>query len=344
MSSANEPTAHVPRANLAPLLSLIRQLELCDVGLSPGRLRGVAELLQRLAILARGGDGERMETRASLSRLAAGMNQHSHVSERTIRRWASDAIALGVLVRDIRSARLGFHNYNDWQISMLAIREIVTRQTEREDNLSAPRPVIFPLRPDELSAPGEDSTSALREDNLSAPLPIEPNSSTTSSNQRRQAAAEKIFSSKQQEQPEQLEQPHSNGAAASSVTQALQQRGVSDAAELTQLLLASHSVPEALAQIEQAFALVALPQNRRKLNSPVGAVVHFLRKGMWPVDGIEQRTPVTPKPRDYSLEMNRMIKVGRRKGMNDAQIKQMMQHFGVPAEIAAQHGWRYDAA
>jgi hypothetical protein len=343
MSSANAPTTHVSRAQLAQLLTLLRQLELCDVGLSPGRVRGVVELLQRLAVLARGGDGTQIETRASLSRLAAGMHQHSRVSERTVRRWARDSIALGVLVRDIRSTRLGHHNFNDWLVPVSAIRELV-EQGERPDTMSALRPDIFPLRPDSMTAPGEDTVSAPREDSMSAPLPIATNNPTTSPNQSRLAVAEKVLETRQQEQPKQPEQPRSDGAAASSVTQALQQRGVSDAEELTQLLLATHSVAAAVERIEQAFAMIALPENRRLLKSPVGAAVHFFRKGVWPVDGIQERKPIAPKPRDYNFEMYRIIKHGRKLGWSEPHIKQKMREFGIPPEAAAQFGWRYEAA
>jgi hypothetical protein len=87
-----------------------------------------------------------------------------------------------------------------------------------------------------------------------------------------------------------------------------------------------------------------MPENRKKLNSPVGAVVHFLRKGVWPVDGIQAVRPPVEKPRDYRFEMYLIIKKGRQAGLSEPEIKQRLRHFGIPPEFAAENGWRYEAA
>lgn len=96
--------------------------------LTPGRINGVVELLQRIVLFARDfGDGE-VTTQAQVIALAAKIEKRPTVSERTVRRWSQDAQAVGLLRVDALAAMYGYRHWNRWTLDRSRLVELTRPQ------------------------------------------------------------------------------------------------------------------------------------------------------------------------------------------------------------------------
>ncbi len=115
-------------------LSALRELQL---GISPGRLNGVIELLQRLTVLSRylpEDLNESYTVEAQVSAIASRIHARHSVSEKTVRNWTFTAVKLGqsdpdanpevfdgCLAVDYRSQKFGGRSWNVYQINFASV-------------------------------------------------------------------------------------------------------------------------------------------------------------------------------------------------------------------------------
>lgn len=107
-------------SRLNEALALIRSLERPLADLGPERAAGIIELLERIVLCSTDG----VTSHARVSALAARIRDRRAVSERTVRRWRSDAVALDLLAVEDRSHKYGRSYTNVWQIAWPAIRAL----------------------------------------------------------------------------------------------------------------------------------------------------------------------------------------------------------------------------
>jgi hypothetical protein len=103
----------------------LRELQL---GISPGRLNGVVELLQRLTVLSRylpEDLNESYTVEAQVSAIASRIHARHSVSEKTVRNWTADAIQLGCLAVDYRSQKFGGRSWNMYSINFAKVLELL---------------------------------------------------------------------------------------------------------------------------------------------------------------------------------------------------------------------------
>ena len=117
---------------------------------------------------------------------------------------------------------------------------------------------------------------------------------------------------------------------------------------------ASGESPDAfLARLRSAWEIACHPLNRPSLKKPAGAVVHWMRLGTWPVDGLVdpqdkvavQERSVAASRRDQEVErswqqsqMTKLVQQGRKAKASDEEIKAALLKRWPSAEVAA-FGW-----
>lgn len=113
------------------------------------------------------------------------------------------------------------------------------------------------------------------------------------------------------------------------------------------------SPEEFLCRVRAAWEMAVHPFNRQSLRKPAGAVVHWLRMGAWPVDGLidprdqaavqERSAAASRRDREAerSWQQSQMIKLvqeGRKAKASDEAIKAaLLKHW--PAADVAAFGW-----
>ena len=96
--------------------------------LSAGRVRGVIEILQRLLLFGREIGADAAVVAAQVSAIAARIQNRKSVGERTVRNWTRDAVALGLLHVDYRSAQYGGTSWNVYTILFGKIRDLTNAE------------------------------------------------------------------------------------------------------------------------------------------------------------------------------------------------------------------------
>lgn len=146
------------------LIMQIAMLRDTDTGLSPGRLEGVVQLLERLTLL--GNDlterGGLVRVKAQVIAIAARVSRRATVADRTVRNWRADAEALGVLHVDITSHKFGRRNWNTYTIDVAAIRAWVS-------GLVTPKPTPAPSLAATYSPPVEAGNGRKWPETVAAP-------------------------------------------------------------------------------------------------------------------------------------------------------------------------------
>jgi hypothetical protein len=147
------------------LLAQIRFLRACDLQLSPGRLEGVVQFLERLALL--GNDlSERagmVVVKAQIIAIAARVESRRSVADRTVRNWRKDCEALGIVSTEVRSQKWGRNEWNHFTIYVDRIREIVAGRgvpNEAGSGRKWPETIAAP-GPETIAAPGPEMVAAL---------------------------------------------------------------------------------------------------------------------------------------------------------------------------------------
>ena len=116
----------------------LRELQL---GISPGRLNGVVELLQRLTVLSRylpEDLNESYTVEAQVSAIGARIQSRRSASEKTVRNWTKDAKKLGqsnpdadpevfdgCLAVEYRSQQFGGRSWNNYHINFAKVLELL---------------------------------------------------------------------------------------------------------------------------------------------------------------------------------------------------------------------------
>jgi hypothetical protein len=121
-------------------LAALRELQL---GISPGRLNGVVELLQRLTVLSRylpEDLNESYTVEAQVSAIASRIHARHSVSEKTVRNWTLTAVELGCLAVDYRSQKFGGRSWNVYQIQFAQVLRILAGNgRKRPETVTDPR-------------------------------------------------------------------------------------------------------------------------------------------------------------------------------------------------------------
>ncbi len=179
------------------LLAQIRLLRACDiqigdaqtgaiVSLSPGRLEGVVQFLERLALLGndlteRAGS---VVVKAQIIAIAARVESRRSVADRTVRNWRKDCEALGIVKTEVRSQKWGRNEWNLFTVNVDRIREIVAGRgvvawegeagsgRKWPETVAAPRPeTVAAPRPEMVAAPGPEMVAALSTEKTKGSLP-----------------------------------------------------------------------------------------------------------------------------------------------------------------------------
>ena len=126
--------------------------------LSAGRVYGVIDLVKRLICLSSPAaviDRDRLTVIAQVPYLGQRMESFRCVNERTIRRWALDARAIGVVEVNVRAHQFGNRNWNEWIVRFDRLREVGGHGRTWADTMPAlgadtmPAPQIRELNPGE---------------------------------------------------------------------------------------------------------------------------------------------------------------------------------------------------
>lgn len=148
------------------LLAQIRFLRACDLQLSPGRLEGVVQFLERLALL--GNDlTERaglVVVKAQIIAIAARVESRRSVADRTVRNWRKDCEALGIVSTEINSQKWGRNEWNRFTIHVDRIRDIVRDRgvASKEAGNGRKWPAtVSALGAETVAAPGPEMVAAL---------------------------------------------------------------------------------------------------------------------------------------------------------------------------------------
>ena len=139
-------------------LFALRDLQL---GISPGRLNGVVELLQRLTVLSRYLPEELSESytvEAQVSAIASRIHSRHSVSEKTVRNWTTTTVELGCLAVDYRSQKFGGRAWNSYQINFASVLALLAGNGRKW--------------PETVSDPRAVTVSAPRAVTVSAPLSV----------------------------------------------------------------------------------------------------------------------------------------------------------------------------
>ena len=108
-----------------------------------------------------------------------------------------------------------------------------------------------------------------------------------------------------------------------------------------------------LDRLRAGWEVVTHPANRKTLTKPAGAMVHWLRAGTWPVDGlvdpadqqataartaiVERRAAESAWSQTQAM-LTQLVKRGRQAGATDEQIRAAMLDRVSPADVA-RFGW-----
>lgn len=159
----------------AEVLSLIASLHhyplaVDGVVLSPGRRRGVVEILQRLILLSREATNfDSIGTVAQVVAIAARISDRPTASERTVQRWRRDAEALGLLHVACVSQHYGGRYWNQYTVDVAAVQRLL--EDAREGGVTRGDTGRHGVTwGDTVSGPGGDTVSGPRPDTMSGPL------------------------------------------------------------------------------------------------------------------------------------------------------------------------------
>lgn len=116
---------------------------------------------------------------------------------------------------------------------------------------------------------------------------------------------------------------------------------------------AGETAGDFLARLQAAWEIAVHPANKDRVRKPAGAVVHWLRQGAWPVDGmvdpsnqssVQSATAASTKrmaEAEWSQRqamLTQLVKAGRQQGRTDEEIKAAMLRR-VSAEDVVRFGW-----
>jgi hypothetical protein len=135
-------------------LAALRELQL---GISPGRLNGVVELLQRLTVLARYLPEELSESytvEAQVSAIGSRIHARHSVSEKTVRNWTLTAVELGCLAVDYRSQKFGGRSWNVYHVNFARVLELLVAGNGRKWPVTVTAP-----RAESISDPGAETVT-----------------------------------------------------------------------------------------------------------------------------------------------------------------------------------------
>ncbi len=142
-------------------IATVRLLRSCCLPLTRGRIEGVAELLERLLLLAndcREFDGW-IECRAQVIAIAARIMARTSRTERTVQNWTKDAKQLGLIEVEYPSQHYGGHSWNRYRINMNSLRTLLSEGrngVKRGETISG-------LRPETISGLGGETVSGLKQ-------------------------------------------------------------------------------------------------------------------------------------------------------------------------------------
>ena len=286
-------------------------------GLSRGRVDGVVDLLKRLTIMCRERFGELADpytVLCSVTGLGARLPRERIVSDRTIRRWVSDARELGLVSVDVRSHDCGGRNWNEYRVNFARVLELLRPPVP---SLGGPNPPGHDRgpNPDVVAQDGHQSPEAqISDEGCQCPM------QTTTDSHQSQATrvgghgrtwpdmmsapgADTVSAPKEKQKIKQITAPLPPGyrspaggdGAAAGCGFAIG-FGREPTTEVQRLLagvldhwrtLAAEFEPLGPEIVGAAIDTWRL--NRERLKLGPGALARYLRTGAWPVDGIVTR-------------------------------------------------------
>lgn len=248
----------------------------CLPSMTMGRLEGVIELLQRLTVYCRDlpqADDEPYSVQCLVADIGTGIKTRRHVSERTVRRWISDSIELGLLEVDYLSHQRGGSRWNVFTVNFAAIRGLISgcQVVKSVAKLGG----HGRTRADMMTAPGADTVSAPR-----GGQNVRPYTCITSTQLAGLASQPADALPKIQEHEEPKIDPD---CPVSAIAAQLRDNGVF--ANLADSLSRS-LVAQGWTLNQVGSVLRDWHANRVKFVKPIGALVHRLREGDWPTDDV----------------------------------------------------------
>lgn len=170
--------------------SMLAMLRDIPMDVSPGRLSGVVELLQRLTVLARDLPESLHDSYAVVAQvtaIAARIRERQSVTDRTVRNWTTDALDLGLLARvEYRSQMYGGRNWNIYHVSFAAVMSLLSAGNGRK-------------RAESISAPGAETISGPGAESISAPKRVKSKSQDRNAPRRRACESDHACDSQEEE-------------------------------------------------------------------------------------------------------------------------------------------------